>query len=116
MKPSDIILTTPPLTGCFKKTEAECGAALLILYYQRHGDEWGLVTPRQLGQSMNDEELEKEPLRSWNRNPFFKPDLARLSNDGFITAIDGSQNQAIGFTELGLERLRNSPWNRASNS
>lgn len=112
MKPSDIVLSMPPLTACFNKVEAECAAALLVWYCQRHGDEWQLVSPKQLGQSMTDEEFTKEPLKSWNSNPFFRPDLRRLSDDGFITAIDDTHNQPIGFTELGLDRLRNSPWNK----
>ena len=110
MKPSDIILSTPPLTACFKKTEAECAAALLVLYCQRHGDEWQAVTPKQLGESMRD--LTVEPLKSWSQNPFFYPDMRRLSKDGFITALDDSFNQPIAFTELGLEQLKKSPWNR----
>lgn len=111
MKPSDIVLLMPPLTACFKKTEAECGAALLVWYCQIHGDKWQAVTPKQLGEAMGNY-MEVEPLKKWSHNPFFRPDLARLSRDGFVTAIDGSHNQPIEFTELGLETLKKSPWNK----
>ncbi len=111
MKPSDIIIDAmPPLTACFKKTESECAAALLVWYCQNHGDEWQTVTPKQLGEAMMD--MNSEPLKKWSRNPFFKPDLWRLSKDGFITPIDDSYNQPVAFTELGLEQLRKSLWNR----
>ncbi|HEX6826593.1 MAG TPA: hypothetical protein VF077_09795 [Nitrospiraceae bacterium] len=115
MKPSDIVLSMPPLTACFNKTEAECAAALMVWYCQTHGDEWQTITPKQVGQAMK-EELAKdpipEPIRSWNRNPFFRVDMRRLSADGFITPIDDSHNQPLAFTELGLKVLEKSVWNK----
>jgi hypothetical protein len=112
MKPSDIELFMPPLTACFKHSESECAAALLVWYMQNHGDEWQEVTPRQLGAAMKDAEFEKEPLKSWNKNPFFNPDFFKLGRDGFSTELNGSYNQPMSFTESGLEQLRKSPWNK----
>jgi hypothetical protein len=111
MKPSDIVLSMPPLTACFKKSESECAAALLIWYLQTHGDEWQPVFPKQLGEAMK-EATDNDLLKSWATNPFFSPDMWQLSKDGFITPIDGSFNQPLAFTELGLEALKKSPWNK----
>lgn len=111
MKPSDIVLSMPPLTACFKKTEAECAAAMLVWYCQTHGDEWKPVTPKELGEALK-ESMGVEPVKSWSTNPFFDPDMVRLGLDGFITPIDGTFNQPLAFTELGLEQLRKSHWNK----
>jgi len=115
-RPSDVVLSTPPLTACFKKTEAECAAALPVWYMQKTGDCWQAVAPTQLGLAMNDEEMLKEPLRSWNRNPFFRPDFQRLLADGYITesreGIPEDKGGALLFTDKGLEQLRNSVWVR----
>lgn len=110
-KPSQVVLSTPPLTACFKKAEAECAAALLVWAMQKLGDTWQSLTPRQLGALMTDEEFLKEPLRSWNRNPFFRPDFPRLIADGFITE---AADKALTFTELGITTLFNSHWVKRS--
>jgi hypothetical protein len=110
MKPSDIIISMPPLTGVFGRTEGECAAAMLIWYLQTHGDEWKGVTPTDLGYALK--VAVGEPVASWAGNPFFRPDVAYLSSKGFITKLDGSHNQPLEFTELGLQRLKGSLWNR----
>jgi hypothetical protein len=104
-KPSEVVLAMPPLTACFKKIEAEYAAALLVWYMSRTGDAWQSVTPQQLGNLMGSA-LDKlpipEPVASWNRKPFFRPDFARLISDGFVVKGD----EGLAFTELGLNRLR----------
>jgi len=106
-KPSQVVLSTPPLTACFKKTEAECAAALLVWAMKKLDDKWQAVTPQQLAAVMTNEDLLEEPLRSWDRNPFFKPDFYRLVTDGFV--VEGP-DKALSFTELGLTTLYNSHW------
>jgi hypothetical protein len=105
-KPSEVVLGMPPLTACFNKTEAECAAAMLVWYMSNTGDAWQSVTLQKLAKLMRsalDEKPIPEPVASWNRNLFFRPDFARLISDGFVSKGD---NEEIVFTELGLSRLR----------
>lgn len=110
MKPSDIILSMPPLSGVFGKAEGECAAAMLVWYMKIHGDEWQPVTPSALGYALR--VAVGEPVISWATNPFFRPNIVYLSSKGFITKLDGSHDQPLAFTELGIQRLKDSLWNR----
>ena len=113
MKPSDIFLNAvPPLTGTFGKSEREAAAALLVNACRVHGDVFGPVTPKMVGQSMN---LDEEPWKSLSRNPFFRPDFRALADAGYA-AFDGDpngHNVPIRFTEKGLAALRGSRWLRS---
>ena len=63
---------------------------------------------------MTNEELQKEPLKSWNRNPFFRPDIRRLIDDGFLTEgpHEPEMSGAVSFTDKALEVLKSSHWFR----
>ncbi len=103
MKPSDVILTTPPLTGTMGRSEREHAAGLLVRCCQVNGDEWAAFTPQELGKAIEaDLNADVEPLASWNRNPFINPDFHDLAKCGFAIIDD---NNGIAFTEKGLEAL-----------
>lgn len=106
-KPSEVELTMPPLTACFGKTEAECAAAMLVWYMSKTSDTWCSVVSQQMGTLMKEalsQDPIPEPVRSWNRNPFFQPDFHRLIRDGYV--IKSDTDQSLGFTPSGRERLR----------
>ena len=104
-KPSDVVLSMPPLTACFGRSEREHAAACIVLYCQLHGDAWGPITPKQLGEMLLSE-ADNAPLKDWAANPFFRPDPRDLAERGYAT-ID-EETGAVAFTPLGIERLR--PW------
>lgn len=107
-KPSQVVLTMPPLTACFGKTEAECAAAMLVWACQQLGDERQRLSLKVLGATL-DAALKAdpvpEPVRSWGRNPFFRPDFDRLTSDGYIdrSEIDGENGYVL--TPRFFERL-----------
>ena len=103
MKPSDVILTTPPLTGTFGRSEREHAAALLVRCCQVNDDKWAAFNPRELGNAIEtDLDADVEPVASWKRNPFINPDFCDLVSMGF--AVIGEDNR-IGFSEKGLKAL-----------
>ncbi len=104
-KPSKVILSMPPLTACFGHSEREHAAACIVLYCKINGDKWQPATPKQLGEMLISEG-EKEPVKYWITNPFFRPDIRDLADLGYAT-IDEETN-AVAFTSLGIESLR--PW------
>lgn len=95
MIPSDICILEPcPLTNVFGKLEAEQAAALLISVLAAGADEWGTVTPPQVGAFI------REHLESESGNP--------------VTWIkDEGRKRPLRFTENGLLALRESRWNCA---
>ncbi len=102
-KPSDVILTTPPLIGTMGRSEREHAAALLVRCCQVNGDEWQAVSPKMIGDVIeSDIEAKTEPVSSWNRNPFFRPDFPDLAKHGFAVMGD---DRALSFTEKGLKAL-----------
>lgn len=106
--PRDIFInTTPPLTACFKKSEAECAAALL-LWGMQCTNSWEGLLPQELGKLMTDEVMREEPLASWGRNPFFRPDFQQLVTDGFVLETE----KRLTFSDKGLTALRTSHWYR----
>lgn len=115
-KPSQVVLTMPPLTACFRKTEAECAAAILVWACQQLGDEWQHLSCKTLSDTLGEALAANpvpEPVRTWGRNPFFRPDFARLTSDGFIeqSEIDGEKGYLM--TPRFFEQL--APWVRPIN-
>ncbi len=103
MKPSDVVLTTPPLTGTMGRSEREHAAALLVRCCQVNGDEWQAVSLKMLSDVIeSDIEAKTEPVSSWNRNPFINPDFCDLATQGFAVTGD---DKGLAFTEKGLEAL-----------
>lgn len=99
-KPSQVFLSTPPLGACFHKCEAECAAALLVWACQQLGDEWQWLQLKKIGAAMDvamKAEPMPDPIKSWARNPFFRPDFDRLAADGYIeqSEIEGEKGYAL---------------------
>lgn len=107
-KPSEVVLSMPPLTACFEKTEAECAAAMLVWALARSCDDWTFIPLKQIGALLGaalDAAPVPEPIASWARNPFFNPDFERLSSNGYIAKQEIAGAKGYVFTEKGLERL-----------
>lgn len=105
---SQVVLGTPPLGACFNKCEAECAAALLVWACQQLGDKWQRLPLRSIGEAMHvamSAEPIPEPIKSWNRNPFFRPDFDLLTSGGFIeqSEVDGEKGYVL--TPLFFERI-----------
>jgi hypothetical protein len=108
-KPSSIVLSTPPLTGTMRKTEVECAAGLLVWALAQTGDTWRALPAKELGALVTSATQAKdEPVASWARNPFMRPDFARLIELGFAERSGEAPNEAIAFTPAGLAAMR--PW------
>ena len=112
-KPSEIVLTVPPLAGTMNHAEREFAAALLVRACQVLGDQWQPISPKQLGEIIRaDIEAKIEPLHSLNRNPFFRPDFHELADGKFGRWIGEPGISAIELTPAGIEAL--SRWRRSS--
>lgn len=105
-KPSQVIIIVPPLVATMGRAESEHAAALLVLACQCHGDTWGSMTPRQVGEAIQWAlDGNRDPWPSLNRNPFFKPDIYELVSKGFARWTE-NEGGPVAFTDAGLERLR----------
>jgi hypothetical protein len=107
-KPSEVFLNAiPPLTATMGRFEREFAAALLVRACQVDGDAWRGFTPAELGKVIaRDLEAKVEPMVSWNRNPFLRPDFRDLVAQGFAACTDLDNGAPVEFTERGLEALR----------
>src|SRR5690606_37075798 len=108
--PNDVVLDTPPLTGTLDKVEIEFAAALMVqaLKVLRLG--WTPITARQLGAAIRSElNAGNEPIATWNRNPFLRPDFPGLVARGFAVK-SGPGDEMLELTHNCLLRLL--PWVR----
>jgi len=107
IKPSQIVLRVPPLTGTMKKTEREVAAALIVRACQVNGDEWKPVDPLELGLVITaDINAGTEPLASLNRNPFCRPNFDLLADGTYARWTGEPRKSAIEFTPAGIEAMK----------
>lgn len=106
MKPSHIILTVPPLTDTFRKSEMENAAALMIWILAHNGDTWRPVEPKEIEDLVARPE-DKGWLNSMFSNPLIKFNFSQLVEDGYIT-------REKAFTEKAITTLFNSRWRKLS--
>lgn len=111
--PSAVYLDSgPPLCATMGRSEREYAAALLVWACQQKGDRWRPVNTTELEEMLFAARmLGREPVSSWLRNPFMKPDMRELADHGFARWLD---DHTIELTEAGIERLRR--WVRAENN
>ena len=115
MKPSDVVLAVPPLTGTFEKSEAECAAALIIRALAATGDTWRPIMWEEITAVLRaDMEAKTEPIYALFRNPFCRHDVYLLIDKGFVTApvVDDKTAGPFEFTPGALDRLQR--WNGAN--
>jgi hypothetical protein len=106
-KPSAVVLTTPPFTGTFRKTEIEIAAGLIVCALAHTGDTWRALPARELGATLERLLSEAvEPIKSWARNPFMRPDFAGLVAGGFATRGGDDGNQTLELTPAAFEALK----------
>jgi len=97
----------PPLLATFKKTESEIAAAYIIRTLQLSGDAWRPVAfPEIAARLRADVEAKNEPWAALAHNPFARPDVHRLIEDGFAEWYEGVVGGSAQFTEKGFEALR----------
>lgn len=109
-KPSEVFVNTvPPLTGTMEHAECEHAAAILVDALAVKGDTWREITIRDLGVFL-DEALKagREPWKSLNRNPFFRPVFQDLVSKGFAveSGLSGHPSFSVAFTDKGIEAMR----------
>jgi len=100
IRPADVRQTAfMPLGGTLGRSELECAAALAIWTLQRNGDVWRRVWHDEVEACLRVDAFSgAEPIRSWCRNPFFRPDLVGLHARHFAVVTE----HAVELTELAL--------------
>ncbi|MDP2275263.1 MAG: hypothetical protein Q8K32_31245 [Archangium sp.] len=114
MRPSDVVLRLPPLTGTFGRAEVEHTAALLIFCCWQLGDAWQPIGIEHIEGLMKQALSHTLPaplgepwLRSFMTNPFIITSPGSLlQHPEWFTAHGVGEETLFGFTELGLEHLR----------
>lgn len=98
-RPSDVVLSVFPLGDTLGRFELECAAALVIWTLRRNGNGWRRVWHDEVEACLRADVLSGvEPVLSWCRNPFFRPDLVGLHARHFAIVTD----HAVELTELAL--------------
>ncbi|HEY0881626.1 MAG TPA: hypothetical protein VGE37_03195 [Archangium sp.] len=92
-KPSQVVLTVPPLTGTLKRSEVECAAALIVYVCTVKGDAWQPMTFADLHTALRSALASKERtvreqwICSMVENPFVRPDVHALVDLGFAERL-----------------------------
>jgi hypothetical protein len=92
-----------PLGATLGKCEIEYAAALVLFALHELGRDWtAAIAYTELGavvgKALADD---REPVRSWARNPFLRPDMRLLVTRGFAVELDAQ----IWFTPETIERF-----------
>lgn len=111
MKPSEIVVQhTCPFLDTFGKSEFEVTVALLVMACGHHGDKFKALAPQQIGEALR-AAVQHEPWKSWNRNPFFRPNIRDLVEAGFAEFLgDPEAGCPVRLTQTALARLRKKWW------
>lgn len=106
--PADVVLGTPPLGATMQKCETECAAGVLVRILQVRGEGWGAIRLKDMGRILDDQlNAQTEPIASWGRNPFFRPDFQALLKQGYAAEIgDTDDTRSVVFTDKGFEAMR----------
>jgi len=112
-KPSDVVLTGVPLGGTLGRSEVEFAAAIIVRTCQANGDTWTPVGRAEMAAVLHEDvETKREPVASWDRNPFLHPDFRDLVARGLAAWIAPHPDSRIQMTEKGLVALQ--PWVKSS--
>jgi hypothetical protein len=105
-KPSDVdIFGMPPLLDTMGRSQREFSAALYVRACQFHGDSWQPMEPRRIGEMLKaDLAAEREPVRTWNGNPFLRTDFLDLVEKGFARWVH-EEGGAVMLTDAGMSAL-----------
>lgn len=98
---------TPPLGGTLGSCEIEYAAALVLLVLHRLGRSWSeSVTTNELCMLLSEQfGAGAEPIRSWGRNPFLRPDWDGLVERGFAQRDESPDGYALTLTPAALDRV-----------
>jgi hypothetical protein len=98
---------TPPLMATLGRCEVEFAAALILYGLHRLGRAWTEpVTAKDLGKTISDSAgAGLEPIRSWMRNPFLRPDWDDLVKRGFALRDETPDGDVLTLTPEALERV-----------
>lgn len=107
MKPSEVVICFPvPLIDTFERAEYEATVALLVMACEHNGDTFQALTPHQIGDALRSA-LGREPWKSWNQNPFFRPNIRDLVDAGFAEFLGNpARGCPVQLTQETLTRLR----------
>lgn len=106
LKPSEVEIAPPvPFMNTFGRAEYEATVALLVMACEHNGDEFRALTPRQIGEALVAVH-EREPWKSWSRNPFFRPNIRDLVDAGFAEFLGDAEKECpVRLTREALARL-----------
>lgn len=107
-KPSDVVLTTPPLGGTMRKTEIETAAGLVVFALAHAGDTWRPLPALELAAVLETAIAQQceEPLKSWARNPFMRPDFRGLIDAGFAVETGEAGAKVLELTDRAFEVMK----------
>ena len=94
-----------PLGGTLGKVEIECAAAVVLFALHELGREWtSPITYTEIGEVVGKALADdREPVRTWARNPFLFPDLDLLVRRGFAGELVAEISLAL--TPETIERV-----------
>lgn len=99
---------TPPLGATLGRCEVEYAAALILLgLLHVLGRAWSeSITESELGSALSEQFAAGiEPVRSWGRNPFLRPDFDALVARGLAERVDSPEGHVLTLTPAALERV-----------
>jgi hypothetical protein len=107
-KPSDVALGLPiPLIGCFKSSESELMAAMMVRALVRDGDEWKPITPHMVGLGLKQDVAEDFPGINGVYLGIVRPHPhAMIPAFARWTAPKGTPNRPLEFTDKAIDVFR----------
>jgi hypothetical protein len=96
-----------PLVGTLGKSGIECAAAALLFALHKLGREWSApIAVSEIAQVLSAAiDAGEEPVRTWSRNPFLRPDWGGLVARGFALREQTLDGLVLTLTSAALERV-----------
>jgi hypothetical protein len=96
-----------PLGATLGKSEIEQAAALILFALHELGREWSAAVAEQEITSVLRAAFasDREPVRSWARNPFLRPSFYMLVQRGFATRGESPSGPTLTLTATALDRV-----------
>jgi hypothetical protein len=102
-----LLRETPPLKATLGRSELEYAAALILCALHRLGRAWTEpLSAKEIGATLSDAfNAGEQPICSWARNPFLRPDWDGLVERGFAQRDETPDGDVLTLTPAALERV-----------
>jgi hypothetical protein len=105
-RPSEVVISVPPLTGTMGRCESEYAAALLVLACVGKG-RWAPCSREEIFAAFRAAVADQvQPWENLARNPFLRPSFPELLDTPYARLVREEETEQMEFTPAGLERLR----------